>query len=154
MTKSGFLKKATSLAELAGECGIDAADLLGTVQRFNAFARTGVDEDFHRGESKYDRHWGDPAQKPNPNLGPIERAPFYAAQVHAGDLGTKGGYVTDADAQVLSREGKPIEGLYASGNVTASIMGKSYPGPGVTLGPAMTFAYIAAEHAAKLRSNV
>ena len=153
MTKSGFLKKATSLAELAGECGIDAANLLATVQRFNAFARTGVDEDFHRGESKYDRHWGDPVQQPNPNLGPIERAPFYAAQVHAGDLGTKGGYVTDTDARVLSKDGNPIEGLYASGNVTASIMGKSYPGPGVTLGPAMAFAYIAAEHAAKRLSH-
>lgn len=151
MINSGFLKTAASLKELANKCGIDKANLLATVQRFNAFAATGVDEDFHRGESKYDRHWGDPAQRPNPNLGAIERAPFYAAQVHAGDLGTKGGYVTDANAQVLSQDGKPIEGLYASGNVTASIMGKSYPGPGVTLGPAMTFAYIAAEHAAKRR---
>jgi 3-oxosteroid 1-dehydrogenase len=154
MIKSGFLKTATSITELARKCGIDEANLLATVQRFNAFARTGVDKDFHRGESKYDRHWGDPAQKPNPNLGPIERAPFYAAQVHAGDLGTKGGFVTDVNAQVLSQEGKPMEGLYASGNVTASVMGKSYPGPGVTLGPAMTFAYIAAEHAAKRRSNI
>jgi 3-oxosteroid 1-dehydrogenase len=153
MTKTGFLKTATSLSELARKCGIDEANLLGTVQRFNAFARTGVDADFHRGESRYDRHWGDPAQQPNPNLGAIERAPFYAAQVHAGDLGTKGGYVTDANAQVLGKEGNPIEGLYASGNVTASIMGKSYPGPGVTLGPAMTFAYVAAEQAAKRRSH-
>ncbi len=153
MTKSGFLKTATSLNELARKCGIDEANLLATVQRFNAFAATGVDEDFHRGESKYDRHWGDPAQRPNPNLGAIERAPFYAAQVHAGDLGTKGGYVTDADARVLSQDGRPMEGLYASGNVTASIMGKSYPGPGVTLGPAMAFAYIAAEHAAKRLSE-
>jgi 3-oxosteroid 1-dehydrogenase len=154
MINSGFLKTATTLKELASKCGIHEANLLATVHRFNAFAASGVDEDFHRGESKYDRHWGDAARRPNPNLGPIERAPFYAAQVHAGDLGTKGGYVTDADAQVLSQDGKPIDGLYASGNVTASIMGKSYPGPGVTLGPAMTFAYIAAEHAAKRRSNL
>ncbi|KKC06909.1 FAD-dependent oxidoreductase [Mycobacterium nebraskense] len=154
MTKSGFLKTASSLGELARKCGIDETGLLATVRRFNAFAITGVDEDFHRGESKYDRHWGDPAQRPNPNLGAIERAPFYAAQVHAGDLGTKGGFVTNANGQVLSHDGQPMEGLYASGNVTASIMGKSYPGPGVTLGPAMTFAFIAAEHAAKSRSRV
>ena len=154
MVKSGFLKTATSLAELAGKCGIDEANLLATVERFNKFARTGIDEDFHRGESKYDRHWGDPARQPNPNLGPIECAPFFAAQVHAGDLGTKGGFVTDANAQVLSQDGKPIEGLYASGNATASIMGKSYPGPGVTIGPAMAFAYLAAEHAAERRSHM
>ena len=134
-------------------CGIDEAGLLATVERFNCFARSGVDEDFHRGESRYDRHWGDPKRKPNPSLGPIERGPFYATRVHVGDLGTKGGLVTDADARVLSRDGKPIEGLYAAGNVTASVMGKSYPGPRVTLGPAMTFAYLAAEHAARRRSN-
>lgn len=148
MVTSGFLKTANTLSELARQCGIDETTLLATVERFNGFARTGVDEDFHRGERQYDRHWGDPAHKPNPNLGPLERPPFYAAQIHAGDLGTKGGYVTDAHAQVLDREGRPIDGLYASGNVTASIMGKSYPGPGVTLGPAMTFAFLAAEHAA------
>ena len=149
MITSGFLKTANSLEELARKCGIDEANLMATVQRFNTFARSGTDDDFHRGESKYDRHWGDPRQTPNPNLGPLERPPFYAAQVHAGDLGTKGGYVTDGNGQVLSIGGEPMEGLYASGNVTASIMGKSYPGPGVTLGPAMTFAYLAAEHAAK-----
>ena len=149
MIKSGFLKTANSLEELARKCGIDEANLMATVQRFNTFARSGTDDDFHRGESKYDRHWGDPRQTPNPNLGPLERPPFYAAQVHAGDLGTKGGYVTDGNGQVLSIGGEPMAGLYASGNVTASIMGKSYPGPGVTLGPAMTFAYLAAEHAAK-----
>lgn len=149
MINSGFLKTANSLSELARKCRIDEANLLATVERFNGFARTGIDEDFHRGERMYDQHWGDPAHKPNPNLGPLERPPFYAAQIHAGDLGTKGGYVTDANGQVLNREGEPIEGLYASGNVTASVMGKSYPGPGVTLGPAMTFAYLAAEHAAR-----
>ncbi|HUM00451.1 MAG TPA: FAD-binding protein, partial [Mycobacterium sp.] len=149
MIKSGFLKTADSLPELARKCGIGEANLQATVRRFNMFARTGVDEDFHRGESKYDRHWGDPRQTPNPNLGPLERAPFYAAQVHAGDLGTKGGFVTDSNGQVLNQRGRPVEGLYAAGNVTASVMGKSYPGPGVTLGPAMAFAYLAVEHAAR-----
>jgi 3-oxosteroid 1-dehydrogenase len=150
---SGVLKTAGDLSELARKCGIDEAGLRATVDRFNAFARTGIDEDFHRGEGKYDRHWSDPKQKPNPNLGPIERAPFYATRVYAGDLGTKGGYVTDANAQVLDRDGKPMAALYASGNVTASVMGSEYPGPGVTLGPAMTFAYIAVEHAARRRTN-
>jgi len=153
MTKSGFLKTARTIPELAQQCGIDGRTLVETVQRFNGFARTGVDEDFHRGERHYDRHWGDPRQTPNPNLGPLERAPFYAAQVHLGDLGTKGGFVTDANAQVLNRHGEPIAGLYASGNVTASVMGDSYPGPGVTLGPAMAFAYLAVEHAAKVQAN-
>jgi 3-oxosteroid 1-dehydrogenase len=149
----GFFKTADSLSELAQKCGIDGAGLMATVDRFNRFAKSGVDEDFHRGESKYDRFWGDKAQKANPNLGTIERSPFYATRIFAGDLGTKGGYVTNADAQVLNRDGKPMEALYASGNVTAPVMGKSYPGPGVTLGPAMTFAYLAAEHAARRRSN-
>lgn len=153
MTKSGFLKTARTIPELAQLCGIDPRNLVATVERFNNFARTGVDEDFHRGERHYDRHWGDPRQKPNPNLGPLERAPFYAAQVHLGDLGTKGGYVTDVNGQVLNRQGDPIAGLYAAGNATASVMGDSYPGPGVTLGPAMTFAFLAIEHAAKVQSN-
>jgi 3-oxosteroid 1-dehydrogenase len=150
---SGFFKKADSLSDLARQCGIDEAGLKATVERFNGFARSGVDADFHRGESKYDRYWGDTSQKANPNLGTIERAPFYATRLYAGDLGTKGGYVTDAHARVLNNQGVPIEGLYASGNVTASVMGKSYPGPGITLGPAMTFGYLAAKHAAQRRSN-
>jgi len=153
MLDSGFLKIAGSLTELAAKCGIDAANLTETIARFNGFAQTGVDAEFHRGESRYDRYWGDPAQKPNPNLGSLEQAPFYAAQIHVGDLGTKGGFITDACGQVLSLAGKPIERLYASGNVTAPVVGKSYPGPGITLGPAMTFSYLAVEHVAKRVSN-
>jgi 3-oxosteroid 1-dehydrogenase len=153
MFESGFLKTAGSLSELAGLCGIDKGNLIATAARFNGFARSGVDEDFGRGESRYDRYWGDPAQKPNPNLGAVEQPPFYAAQIHVGDLGTKGGYVTNASAQVLGLDGNPIESLYAAGNVTAPVVGKSYPGPGITLGPAMTFAYLAVEHAALRRTN-
>jgi 3-oxosteroid 1-dehydrogenase len=147
MIASGFLKTASSMSELARICCIDPVHLLVTIERFNRFAETGIDKDFHRGESRYDRHWGDPAQQPNPNLGPVGEAPFYAVQIHVSDLGTKGGYVTNANAQVLDLKGQPIEGLYASGNVTAPVVGKSYPGPGITLGPAMTFAQLAVEHA-------
>jgi 3-oxosteroid 1-dehydrogenase len=111
-------------------------------------ARTGVDEDFDRGRTAYDHVYGDPANQPNPNLGPIERAPFYAVKVWPGDLGTKGGLLTDQHARVVREDGEPIPGLYAAGNTTASVMGRTYPGPGSTIGPATTFAYIAMRHVA------
>jgi 3-oxosteroid 1-dehydrogenase len=100
-----------------------------------------VDDDFHRGEDAYDRYYGDPRVRPNPCLAPITRPPFYAVALYPGDLGTKGGLVTDIDGRVLRDDGSPIDGLYASGNTTASVMGRHYPGPGVTLAPAATFAY-------------
>jgi 3-oxosteroid 1-dehydrogenase len=145
--QSGYVKVADTLEELAKQAGIDPRGLLATVSRFNEFARDGKDLDFHRGESAYDRHYGDPTVKPNPCLAPLEKPPFYVVELFPGDLGTKGGLVTDEHARVLREDGSPIEGLYATGNVSASVMGDTYPGPGSTLGPAMTFGYVAAMHA-------
>jgi len=122
--------------------------LKATIDRFNQFADRGVDEDFKRGDKPYDRYWGDPTVKPNPTLARVEKGPFLATKIYVGDLGTRGGFVTDANARVLDRSAAPIPGLYAAGNCTAAVVGLSYPGPGVTLGPAMTFAYLAMQHAA------
>jgi 3-oxosteroid 1-dehydrogenase len=146
---SGYFKQAATLEELAEKCGFPPQALVETVTRFNEFARRGKDEDFHRGESAYDRYYGDPTQKPNPCLAPIETPPFYAVQMVPGDLGTKGGLVIDEHARVLKTDGTPIPGLYAIGNTSASVMGNTYPGAGSTIGPAMTFGYLAAKHLAK-----
>ena len=145
---SGVIVKADSLEELADRTGLPAEQLRATVKRFNRFARTGIDEDFHRGESAYDRYYGDPTNKPNPNLGEIGHPPFYAAKMVPGDLGTKGGIRTDVHGRALRDDGSVIEGLYAAGNVSAPVMGHTYPGPGGTIGPAMTFGYLAALHVA------
>ncbi|MGW2769895.1 FAD-dependent oxidoreductase [Streptomyces sp. NPDC001275] len=142
---SGLVKKAVTVEELAALIGAAPERLRATVQRFNGFARAGRDEDFHRGDSVYDRYYGDPTL-PNPNLAPLEKGPFYAVPVHPGDIGTKGGLVTDATARVLREDGTVIEGLYASGNVSAAVMGATYPGPGATIGPAMTFSWLAVDH--------
>lgn len=144
---SGYVSKANTIAELAERIGVDRRGLLETVERFNEFARAGKDLDFHRGESHYDRYYGDPTVKPNPCLGVIDKPPFYAVAMIPGDIGTKGGLVTDECARVLREDGSLIEGLYAIGNASASVMGDTYPGPGSTLGPAMTFGYVAALHA-------
>jgi 3-oxosteroid 1-dehydrogenase len=144
---SGYVTKANTLEELAERVGIDGRGLLSTVARLNEFARTGKDLDFQRGESLYDRYYGDATVKPNPCLGAIEKPPFYAVAMLPGDLGTKGGLVTDEHARVLREDGSPIQGVYAIGNASASVMGDTYPGPGSTLGPAMTFGYVAAMHA-------
>jgi succinate dehydrogenase/fumarate reductase flavoprotein subunit len=148
MPSPPWLPQAGTLAELARKIGVDAEGLAGTVQRFNAFAREGVDRDFRRGESAYDHFYGDPDQKPNPNLGEIGKPPFYAIEVFAGSIGTKGGPRVDADAQVLRVDGTPIRGLYAAGNVMAGVTGPGYPGAGSTIGTGMTFGYLAARHAA------
>jgi 3-oxosteroid 1-dehydrogenase len=142
------IKKAATLKGLAVQAGIDPEGLVETVERFNKFARTGRDLDFKRGDSAYDRSYADPSVKPNPCLAPIERPPFYSVRVYPGDLGTKGGLVTNERAQVLREDGGVIDGLYAAGNTAASVMGNTYPGGGSTLGPAMTFGYIAGMHAA------
>jgi 3-oxosteroid 1-dehydrogenase len=142
---SGYMKKADTLQDLARQCGIDAAGLARTVERFNGFAKTGVDEDFHRGESAYDKYYSDPTVKPNCSLAPIEKGPFYAVKIVPGDLGTKGGLVTDEHARVLRADGSVIEGLYAAGNVSSAVMGNTYAGPGATIGPAIVFGYLAAE---------
>jgi 3-oxosteroid 1-dehydrogenase len=140
----GFFARADSVRELARKIGVDPEGLAKTVSNMNEYARTGVDPELHRGDSAYDRYYGDPRVTPNPCLGPVETAPFYAIRVDPGDFGTQGGMVTNADAQVLHEEGHAIEGLYAIGNCSAPTL-PCYPGPGSTLGPAMTFAYQAAK---------
>ena len=146
--ESGVVVKADTLEELAEETGLPLGEFKATVERFNGFARSGVDEDFHRGESAYDRYYGDPTNKPNPNLGEISHGPYYAAKLVPGDLGTKGGVRTDVDGRALRDDGSVIDGLYAAGNVSSPVMGHTYPGPGGTIGPAMTFGYLAALHLA------
>ncbi|NIP15024.1 MAG: FAD-dependent oxidoreductase [Pseudomonadales bacterium] len=145
---NGFVVRADTLAELSESMGIDPAGLENTVARFNAMAASGSDEDYHRGESAFDRFAGDPAVRPNPCLAPLEEPPFYGMRLYPGDLGTKGGLLTNEHAQVLRGDGTVIRGLYAAGNSSASAMGNFYPGAGGTIGPAMTFGYIAARHAA------
>lgn len=139
-----ILKKAPTIEALAREMGVSPTALSATVARFNQHAAQGEDPDFHRGEAAYDKMYGDPSQTPNPCLRPLDKGPFYALPIYPGDIGTNGGLRTNARAQVLGKGGKPIPGLYAIGNNAASAMGESYPGAGVTIGPAMTFGYVAA----------
>ena len=141
---AGAVFRASGLAELAACAGIDGAALAKTVTRFNEFAKAGQDADFHRGDSAYDRYYGDPRCRPNPNLAPLTQPPFYAVKIVPGDLGTKGGLRTDERARVLREDGTVIAGLYAACNASAAVMGRSYAGAGATIGPAMTFGYIAA----------
>lgn len=142
--ESGFLKKADTLEGLAAACGMDPANLIGSVKRFNGFVRAGRDEDFHRGERAYERWLGDEGK----TLGTVEQGPFTAIQVFPGDVGTFGGIVTDEHARVLRADGTPIPGLYATGTSTASVMGRSSPGAGSSIGPSFTWGYVAARHAA------
>ncbi len=146
--KSGVFTKAPTLDQLADACGIDADGLKRTVQRVNAMAEKGVDEDFGRGDNVYDQYYGDPKNRPNPSFGPIDQAPYYATRFYPGDLSTKGGLMADEHARVLRQDGSVIEGLYAAGNCAAPVMGRTYPGAGATLGPAMVFAWIAGRHSA------
>ncbi|MFJ9315796.1 3-oxosteroid 1-dehydrogenase [Pimelobacter simplex] len=150
--KEGVVVRADTLAELAAKVGLPEGSLDATVDRFNGFARSGTDEDFHRGESAYDKYYSDPTVKPNCSLAPIEKGPFYAVKIVPGDLGTKGGLVTDERARVLREDGSVIPGLYAAGNVSAAVMGNTYPGPGGTIGPAIVFGYLAAEDLTKEHS--
>jgi 3-oxosteroid 1-dehydrogenase len=147
LLKSGRLKQAWTLADLAGLCGIDAAGLAETVERFNEFAVRGEDPDYGRGESAYNRSLGDPHRKVHPCLGPIDEAPFYAVEVVPGDIGTCGGLVTDEHARVLGGDDRPIDGLYATGNITATVMGRHYLGPGASIANSMVFGFLAARHA-------
>ena len=143
--KHGAVRKADSIEELAAEIDVAPSTLKETVARFNRFADDGVDHDFHRGESAYDRYYADPRVKPNPSLHRIDEGPFYAVKIVPGDLGTKGGLVTDERARVLRPDHSVIEGLYAAGNCSAAVMGRTYAGPGATIGPALVFGYLAAE---------
>lgn len=144
----GYLVRAATLRELAGRLQIDPARLERTVAAMNDYARTGEDLQFRRGRTAYERNLGDAAVGPNPTLGPIDRPPFYAVRLFPGDIGASAGLVTDADARVLAAGDSPIPGLFAVGNDMNSIMGGTYPGPGITLGPAITFGYLAARAAA------
>ncbi|KAA0021990.1 3-oxosteroid 1-dehydrogenase [Antrihabitans cavernicola] len=140
---AGVVVSADSIAELAEKMGVPAEGLADTIERFNSFARQGKDDDFGRGESGYNHYYGDPRNKPNPNLAPLAKGPFHAAKLVPGDLGTKGGLRTDTAAHVLREDDSVIDGLYAVGNSSAPVMGHTYAGPGATIGPAMTFAYLA-----------
>jgi 3-oxosteroid 1-dehydrogenase len=142
--KEGFMATADNIRDLAAKISVDPDGLENTVNSINKYAGTGVDEDLQRGESAYDRYYGDPRVSPNPCLGPVEKPPFYAVRVDPGDFGTQGGMVITADAQVMHENGEVIEGLYATGNCAAPTL-PCYPGPGSTLGPSMTFAYQAAK---------
>ena len=143
----GFLKKSDTLAGLAAEMEIPAQSLLSSVERFNGFAESGKDPDFGRGESLSDRYYGDTRATPNPCIGRLEKGPYYAVRVYPGDLGTKGGLVIDTHGRVLGEGDAPIPGLYAAGNCAAPVMGKTYPGAGGTIGPALTVGFLAAEAA-------
>jgi len=151
---SGYMKKADSLAALARLCGIDDQGLAATVRRFNDFCRLGRDEDWGRGSRAFDRNHGDPTVKPNASLGPIEQGPFYAVAMYPGDVGTAGGLVTDEEGRVLRGDGSVIAGLYATGNATASVMGRCYPGAGASIGASFVFGYRAARHAAQAGRGV
>lgn len=142
-----LLTRADTLEQLAQALQIDAAGLQQSVQRFNGDAQQGRDQEFQRGENPYDLLYGDVRVQPNPCLASLREPPYYAIEIHPGDIGTKGGLLTDADARVLDTHGAPIAGLYAIGNCSASVTGRYYPGAGATLGPAMTFGFLAAEHA-------
>ena len=142
---TGFVAKANSIRELADALAINADGLEETIANMNHYAQTGTDEEFGRGDSAYDRYYADPAIKPNPCLAPIVKAPFYAMRIEAGDFGTLGGLDTDTSARVKKADGGVFEGLFAVGNCSAAIL-PTYPGPGATLGPAMTMAYQAARH--------
>jgi succinate dehydrogenase/fumarate reductase flavoprotein subunit len=145
---TGYLKRGATLAELAVQAGIDAHALEATVAQFNANAAEGRDPAFGKGSRAYNRYQGDALHGPNPCVGPIKAGPFYAIKLVIGDLGTYAGIKTDEHARALDGRGEPIPGLYAAGNDMASIMGGNYPGAGITLGPALTFGYIAGKHLA------
>ncbi len=146
--RNGYLVKASSWPELAAKIGLDAGALQATIQGFNANAARGEDPDFGKGTDAYHRFNGDPTHRPNPCLAPLEQAPFYAMKMIPGDIGTFLGLRVDGHARVLDGASKPIRGLYAAGNDMTSVMGGTYPGAGITIGPALTFGYIAARHAA------
>jgi 3-oxosteroid 1-dehydrogenase len=145
---SGLMHRADTLDALAAAIGVPASALRETVDRFNRFARDGKDADFGRGGSAYDNYYGDPTLR-HPTMDAIDSAPYYAARIQAGDLGTKGGLMYNANGQVLRADGTVIAGLYTTGNTSASVMGNDYAGAGATIGPAIVFGFIGARHAAE-----
>lgn len=148
-----WISSAETIEDLAELVGIDAIELAGTIARFNANARAGHDPDFRRGESAYDHFYGDRSREgPGVTLGPVDQPPFFAVPIRMGMLGTNGGAQTDASAQILSHSGEPIPGLYGAGNAIAAPTGGIYAGAGGTLGPALTFGYLAGRSAALLHN--
>jgi 3-oxosteroid 1-dehydrogenase len=148
-----YVFRAGSIEELCRKVDLPVDAVTQTVANINAYAKTGVDPEFGRGGNAYDQMFGDPTVTPNPNLGPIDTAPFYAVPINNGDLGTKGGLKCDARARVLDQAGNPIAGLYSAGNNSGSPFGDVYPGAGATIGPAMTFGYVAANDIAERSGN-
>jgi 3-oxosteroid 1-dehydrogenase len=141
------MKKADTIAELAAKCGLPPDKLEQTIKRFNGFSRTGKDLDFKRGDKAYDLVFTDPTVGPNPSLGEVAKPPFYAVEVFPGDVGTYGGIVTDQYGRALRADGSVIAGLYATGNSTASVTGKTYPGAGASIAASFVFGWVAARHA-------
>jgi succinate dehydrogenase/fumarate reductase flavoprotein subunit len=150
---SGELIEAPGIEALADLIGVETSALATTVERYNAHAQVGLDPEFGRGTTIYQRHLGDAGHRPNPCVAPIEQPPFYAMRIYPADLGTAIGLRTDCHARVLRNNGSVIAGLYACGNDMGSIMNGNYPGPGITLGPALTFGYIAGRHLAQTDSE-
>jgi 3-oxosteroid 1-dehydrogenase len=148
LMQQGLVIRGASIAELAHQIGVYADGLSQSIRRFNEFAAKGLDPDFGRGQSAYNDCLGDPGYRPNASIGPLEKAPYYATKVYPGDVGTCGGVVTNEYAQVLDEDDRVIDGLYATGNTTASVMGRTYPGAGASIASSMVFGYVAARHAA------
>jgi succinate dehydrogenase/fumarate reductase flavoprotein subunit len=149
LIKAGYLFQAKDLRELALQLALDPEVLERTAARFDGWADTGCDDDFGKGSTDYNRYLGDSDHKPNPCLGHLRTGPFYAVKVYAGDIGTAVGISCNENAQALGADGKPIKGLYVAGNDMQSVMGGQYPAPGITLGPAMTFGWLAGSHIVK-----
>jgi succinate dehydrogenase/fumarate reductase flavoprotein subunit len=151
--RDGYVVRESTIEGLAIKLGMDPDSLAATIEQFNRSAETGVDADLGRGTTAYERNLGDASHGPNPSLGPLTKGPFYAIRLYPGDIGAAKGFVTDINARVVKRDGSAINGLYAIGNDMQSIMGDRYPGPGVTLGPALVFGYLAVRHALASRSG-
>lgn len=154
LVRAGYLYKAPTLRVLGEALGIDAARLEASAERFSRYAETGNDDEFGKGSTAYNRYLGDPEHQPNACLGPLRRGPFYAVKVFAGDIGTAAGIACNENAQALDAAGRPIPGLYMAGNDMHSVMGGEYPAPGITLGPALTFGWLAGRHAARAVSEI
>ena len=148
LIEQGAVKRADTIADLARQIDVPPDALEDTVKRFNEFAAKGLDPDFGRGQSAYNDCLGDPGYKPNAALGPLDKAPYYATRVFPADVGTCGGLITNEHAQVLDERDRVIDGLYAAGNITATVMGRTYLGAGGSIANTMVFGYVAARHAA------
>lgn len=151
LIERGVIKRDDTIAGLAGQIGVPADELARTIKRFNGFAANGLDPDFGRGQSAYNHCLGDPGYRPNAAIGPLDRAPYYATAIYPADVGTCGGLITDEHAQVLDEHDRVIAGLYATGNITATVTGRTYPGAGASIAGSMVFGYVAARHAAGRR---